>query len=886
MQQHDFIKSFWIMTIMVLSTSVVAARRPAPVSLSPEGEKIEAHYSKMLEDLKKEIVSQVPRADEKAKVEFTKQLEAIRNVPPITKNVKDHIAQVVREVTLKCDPGNPAFVEKQKEVLLAARAVLKNVDVFLADDKHYANLAKFAFLSHATPNRLAGFAQQGEAERALIDDLLNDDELVAQVMILGGSSNYGQAMRSYRAIQEATKRSHEDFFQTWALAVSLQNCGKNYVYSGIPAEESLVKYYLNYLKAYDDGILDPAFSKLGGTGWNYRFVFPDSYTLEDIGWIRKVMRNYRPDHMRLPYRWRYCRIVRSDVPYGSAMSPARPDLNLSRIQNALLVGGVCGPRAFVGQISEYAFGMPARRAPSPGHGAMAHWTPDGWTTVLGPHFYFCKHINGMPPMEFLLHSQAQEDPEGFKQVLMCEWLGKALGEAAPSSYGSSGGFWPLLGFYKKHAIVEDEKIKDIGTTGEELAESDVSSEKEEIEQIEIPEKFRKITVAEDGTITIPVAACKSPKNGEKILFMESVDGGMQAHYGLIGQRPELLAYTVDIPKAGKYEFTANVCTVTVDRQALLRVNRRTLLDVDIPYTKADWMDTEPVELDLKEGRNRIGYTHYTPNKGVSIKHFTLKPVKMVVTTSGLSVSSAGAGQNEIANTIGAKMALIGPGSFLMGSTTGPGDERPAHRVNLTKGFYMGVTEVTQEQWESVMPDNRSRYKGADRPVTNVTLDDCIEFCKLLTQKERAQGKLPEGAEYRLPTEAEWEYACRAGSETKYGFGDSETELGDYAWYSENSVRTQPVGTKKPNAWGLFDMHGNVWEWCSDWYGSYSAGETEDPTGAPAGEAYNKRVFRGGSWGSTAAYCRSAARNGCQGDNPKHYRLSGLGFRLVRTLSTQ
>ena len=631
MQQHDFIKSFWIMTIMVLSTSVVAARRPAPVSLSPEGEKIEAHYSKMLEDLKKEIVSQVPRADEKAKVEFTKQLEALRNVPPITKNVKDHIAQVVREVTLKCDPGNPAFVEKQKEVLLAARAVLKNVDVFLADDKHYANLAKFAFLSHATPNRLAGFAQQGEAERALIDDLLNDDELVAQVMILGGSSNYGQAMRSYRAIQEATKRSHEDFFQTWALAVSLQNCGKNYVYSGIPAEESLVKYYLNYLKAYDDGILDPAFSKLGGTGWNYRFVFPDSYTLEDIGWIRKVMRNYRPDHMRLPYRWRYCRIVRSDVPYGSAMSPARPDLNLSRIQNALLVGGVCGPRAFVGQISEYAFGMPARRAPSPGHGAMAHWTPDGWTTVLGPHFYFCKHINGMPPMEFLLHSQAQEDPEGFKQVLMCEWLGKALGEAAPSSYGSSGGFWPLLGFYKKHAIVEDEKIKDIGTTGEELAESDVSSEKEEIEQIEIPEKFRKITVAEDGTITIPVAACKSPKNGEKILFMESVDGGMQAHYGLIGQRPELLAYTVDIPKAGKYEFTANVCTVTVDRQALLRVNRRTLLDVDIPYTKADWMDTEPVELDLKEGRNRIGYTHYTPNKGVSIKHFTLKPVKMVVT---------------------------------------------------------------------------------------------------------------------------------------------------------------------------------------------------------------------------------------------------------------
>ena len=883
MQHHDFIKSFWIMTVLGLTTSVIAAAKPAPVSLTPEGEKLEADYSKMLTDLKQEIVSQVPKGDEKVKGDFTKQLDAIRNVPPITKNVKDHIAQVVRKVTLKCDPGNPAFVEKQKEVLLAARAFLKCVDGFLSDDKRYMKIAKFALLSHATPNRLAGFAQQGEAEKALIDDLLNDDELVAQVMILGGAGNYGQAMRNYRAIQKAAKRSHEGFFQTWALAVSLQCCGKHYVYPGIPAEESLVKYYLNYLKAYDDGILDPAFSKIGGTGWNYRFVFPDSYTLEDIEWIRKVLRNYRPDHMRLEYRWRYCRIVRSDVPYGSAMSPARPDLNLSRIQNALLVGGVCGPRAFVGQISEYAFGMPARRAPSPGHGAMAHWTPDGWTTVLGPHFYFCKHINGMPPMDFLLYSQAQEDPVGFKQVLMCEWLGNALGEDAPSNFGSSGGFWPLLGLYKKHAIVEDEKIKDIGTTGEELAESDVSTEKEEIEKIVIPEEFRGVTVAEDGTVTIPVAACKSPKNGEKIRFVESVDGGMQAHYGIIGQRPELLAYTVEIPKAGKYEFRAHVCTVTVDRKALLRVNRRTLLDVDIPYTKADWMDTEPVELDLKEGRNRIGYTHYTPNKGVSIKHFTLKPVKMVVTTSGLSASSAGAGQNEIANTIGARMVRIGPGSLMRGSTTGPGDERPVHRVKLSKGFYMGVTEVTQEQWESVMPDNPSRFRGADRPVENVVMADCVEFCKLLTQKERAEGKLPEGAEYRLPTEAEWEYACRAGSEEKFGFGDSDTDLADYAWFSKNSVRTQPVGKKKANAWGLFDMHGNVWEWCSDWKGSYTADEAEDPKGAPAGPSYGHRVFRGGSWGSTAAHCRSAARNGCGTSNS---RLSGLGFRLVRTLSTQ
>jgi hypothetical protein len=629
MKKQEIITRAWIITALVLATSVFAAGKPAAISLSPEGKKLEAHYSKMQADLKEAITRLEPTVDEKKKAGFTKQLDAVINVPPITKKVKDHIAQVVREVTLKCDPGNPAFVEKQEEVLLAARAVMKDIETFLGGEKDMAIMAKFALLTHATPSRLAGCAQQGEEEKALIDQLLNDDKLVVQAMTLGGASggNYGQAMRSYTAIQNASERSHEGFFQVWALAVSLQYTGETYVYPDVPAAESLVKYYLNYLKAYDDGILDPAFSELGGTGWNYRFVFPDSYTLEDIDWIRKVLRNYRPDHTRLEYRWRYCRIVRSDIPYTGGVDRSGMPAELSNIQKFFLKGGICGPRAFVGQISGYAFGIPSRRAPSPGHGAMAHWTPDGWTTVLGPHFYFCKHINGMPPMEFLLESQAQQDPKGFKQALMCEWLGKALAEAAPSNFGSSGGFWRLLGFYKRQAIVEDQKIKDIGATGEELAESNVSSEKEEVEEIEISEEFKKITVAGDGTITIPVAACRSPKNSEKIRFMESIDGGMQVHYGLAGQRPELLSYTLDIPKAGKYEFTGHVCSVTMDREFLLRVNRRTLVDVNIPYTKADWMDTKPVELELKEGRNRISFTQRAPNKGVSIKYFKLKPME-------------------------------------------------------------------------------------------------------------------------------------------------------------------------------------------------------------------------------------------------------------------
>ena len=624
MKKQESIMRAGIMTVLLLAASVFAAGKPAPVSLTPEGQKLEAHYSKMLVELGKEITRLEPKVDEKKKAEFTTQFGTLGNVPPVTKVVMGN------EVAVKYGPGNPAFVEKQKEVLTAARAVMKDIEAFLAGENEVSIMARFALLTHATPERLAGFAQQGEEEKALIDKLLNDDKLVVQAMTMGGASGgrYGQAMRSYTAIQKASERSHEGFFQVWALAVSLQYTGDTYVYPDVPAAESLVNYYLNYLKAYDDGILDPLFSKIGGTGWNYRFVFPDSYTLEDIDWMRKVLRNYRPDHTRLEYRWRYCRIVRTDIPYTSGVDRSGMPADLSNIQKFFLEGGICGPRAFVGQISGYAFGIPSRRAPSPGHGAMAHWTPDGWTTVLGPHFYFCKHINGMPPMDFLLESQAQQDLEGFKQALMCEWLGKALAEDAPRNYGASGGFWRLLGFYKRQAIVEDQKIEDIGTTGEELAESNVSSVKEEIAEIEISEKFRKITVAEDGTITIPVAACRSPKNGEKIRFMESIDGGMQVHYGIAGSRPELLSYTIDIPKAGKYEFTAHVCSVTMDRQFLLRVNRRTLVDVDIPYTKADWMDTEPVELELKEGRNRISFTQYAPNKGVSIKEFKLKPVKL------------------------------------------------------------------------------------------------------------------------------------------------------------------------------------------------------------------------------------------------------------------
>jgi formylglycine-generating enzyme required for sulfatase activity len=207
---------------------------------------------------------------------------------------------------------------------------------------------------------------------------------------------------------------------------------------------------------------------------------------------------------------------------------------------------------------------------------------------------------------------------------------------------------------------------------------------------------------------------------------------------------------------------------------------------------------------------------------------------------------------------------IPAGEFLMGSENGDGDEKPPHRVRISQWFEMGQYEVTQAMWQAVMGSNPSNFKGQDLPIENVSWDEVQGFISRLNARN-------DGYVYRLPTEAEWEYACRAGTT-----GDYAGSLDAMAWYSSNSgSRTHPVGQKQPNAWGLYDMHGNVWEWCQDWYGGYPTGAVTDPKGAESGSG---RVTRGGSWINSAANCRSALR----GISSPGYRFIYLGFRLVRT----
>ncbi len=222
---------------------------------------------------------------------------------------------------------------------------------------------------------------------------------------------------------------------------------------------------------------------------------------------------------------------------------------------------------------------------------------------------------------------------------------------------------------------------------------------------------------------------------------------------------------------------------------------------------------------------------------------------------------------DLGKDVKLEMILIPAGKFVMGSPASEKGHRvneTQHEVTLTKPFYMGKYEVTQEQWDAVMVNNRSFYRGPKLPVTSVSWENCQEFIKKLNAKTSGG--------YRLPTEAEWEYSCRAGTTTAYSYGDSITKNDS----NVEGLSTKVVGSYKPNAFGLYDMHGNVWEWCEDWKVDYPKEAVIDPKGPEAGK---NRVLRGGSFTGVGMHSRSANWF----DNlPSTWNIDYLGFRLAKT----
>jgi formylglycine-generating enzyme required for sulfatase activity len=246
----------------------------------------------------------------------------------------------------------------------------------------------------------------------------------------------------------------------------------------------------------------------------------------------------------------------------------------------------------------------------------------------------------------------------------------------------------------------------------------------------------------------------------------------------------------------------------------------------------------------------------------------------------------------------ASMVFIPPGVFTLGSPSNEvdryTDEGPQTTVTNSLGFWIGIYPVTQQDYQSVISNNPSYFNGdrsgapyydrnygtdLTRPVEHVTWQDATNYCAVLTQRDLAAGRIPARYQYRLPTEAEWEYACRAGTATRFYYGDDPgyINLPSQAWYFDNSGgQTHPVGQKPPNPWGLYDMCGNVFQWCQDWYGTYPGGGEADPQGPAAGQY---RVLRGGCWSYDNWFCRSACR---MYDDPAdiYDYYNCYGFRLV------
>lgn len=649
--------------LMGVSYDASAGRKAEVVIvLNDKGKVYHAEYAKMLESLNKQIAAELPKIDAQKKEAFLKARAEYNSLSAPGEDAPLSAVKVYQA----------AKAMAQEDTLATAKALLKDLDAFLSNDKLDEKLIKATILSHGTPKALAEFAQQSDKHKALLDQLLSNEELMKQMLLANGANGgeYGEAMQVYTAILEASEKARKPgIFQRLALGTALhmpwirakqsspcilksetcvndkdKTCKHNQVIGNkaIPslvydAERHIdqVSRYLHYEKAYFAKELDPAFKDMNT--WECRFITNSEYSNKDLAWIRMTIRNFRPDIITWEdEKWRYTRFIKSDVPYTSTMH----DRSLGTpAQEQVCLGGICGRRAFLGRLTTRAFGIPTRRSQQTGHAAMCRWTSTGWKINLGA-WWSSGSAGPQGGLDFYLDSRAREFSKEYMQVLRAQWIGNALGQEdihmSNSSYGKNGGFWDGLAFHKKEAIAEkmeqdeaDAKLASLSAKeGQTLGESDAVLNEAEIKEIVIPEEDSRVVTAKDGTITIPAVSCTSPKNNtDKVSFLNSWNGGMQLHYQRIGVRPEIVRYTFEAPAAGKYKLSLNVCTVSQKYEVIARLNRRTIVNLMLPFTKGLWGRTEAKTIELREGRNSIMFTFRAPNRGVSFKDFKLKPVK-------------------------------------------------------------------------------------------------------------------------------------------------------------------------------------------------------------------------------------------------------------------
>ena len=522
------------------------------------------------------------------------------------------------------------LVHASADELKAAKALLTAAEPILAGDKLDAKLVKGAVLAAATPRGLAGFAQQGKEQEALVGKLLADTALMKQMLEAGGAKfgKYGRAMEIYTAIQQASPKARDGTLQRLALATSLEHAvpvaqSNPPDQANAPAVVDPLQRYLHYEKAFLDGELDAVFKDLAV--WEYRLVVdcdaPDSI----LAWGREMLRNYRPDHIYNPdYGWRYSATVRTEVPYGSQNQ--KYDLpSLQNYQNIIKDGGVCGRRAFFGRFILRCFGIPTWGVTQHAHAALSHWTPKGWLINLGAGFqnsWWDKDEASRSGSDFLLETQARAHGQDYLKVLRAQWVSHILGEPAYNDRQHvTGGLWSGLAHYQALALAAT--AVGLGPLGQELAEANESKQKSKGEQAKLAEADRKAVVAQDGTITLPAAS--HGKATGSFAAMKSFAGGMQLHC-TGGFQAE---YDVVVPHAGKYALSAQVVTVQEGQKFLLTTkDAKAPVEIAVPYTLGKWQQTKPVELSLVNGKNVLHLALQADSHGVSIKQFTLTPLPL------------------------------------------------------------------------------------------------------------------------------------------------------------------------------------------------------------------------------------------------------------------
>lgn len=507
-----------------------------------------------------------------------------------------------------------------------------------ASGKLDSKLATYLAMSHATPRGLATYAQQGAAQKQLIDDLLANHALLVDIAIADGAKNgkYGKAMEIYSAIHASSAKSKSNAtLKKLALGIALQHATPHEQRNAIgktdaPKFVDPVKRYLAYEKAFLGKELDPGFDNL--TVWDMRMVVDGNEPDYIAAWGREMMSNYRPDHILAEdERWRYVDIVRSDIRYGSQDNKFDRD-DLQFYQNILKNGGICGRRAFIGRYILRSFGVPVTGRPQKGHAALTHRTSEGWVVCLGATWgKGTTHTAYKKDLDFLATTQARANDEAYMQVARGHWIGNVMGETRAYGFFTHKeeiSFWNALSLYTQRDLIERSEAKTLAAVGEDIGEANVTKEKVELIKVELSDADRVVKIAANGTITIPAAATSQPtESNKKIIFMPSNRGGLQMHHSRHGDIVPFV-YTFEAPKAGKYALTAMVCSSSWKQNLLVAANSASKeVTLELPYTIGMWDKTAPVIVELKAGKNTLSFTHQTDSytKGFSIHQFTLTP---------------------------------------------------------------------------------------------------------------------------------------------------------------------------------------------------------------------------------------------------------------------